>query len=315
MKNLLSILFFKMLLLGSTVYAQQSIDGTIPFQSDPAKKYSLYIPSSYEEGTENPAFLGLHPLNTRRWNAQSWRDTLRTFAESNGVILICPDGGADGRIDDPIDTAFTTFLLDSVMKAYSIDDEAMYVIGFSWGGRTTYTYGLGRPDKFRGYIPIGAAINGLNEIGGVLNNAKDENIFIIHGSADAPATRFYPARQALLDAGACLRDTLVPGIGHTIDFVGRNALLTQAYVWLSQSPCSTTGYQTPEPGSDWALPNPWPSGHELHVPPGINLLAITDLNGNQFDSLQHITGSGQGVYLVSYITSDSKISTKKLVIF
>ena len=105
-----------------TAFAQERIDGTLAFQTDPAKKYSIYIPSSYDANTPNQLMLGLHPLNTSRWDAESWCDTLIQFAEMNDLLLICPDGGSDGAIDDPIDTAFTTVILDSMLQWYAVDE-------------------------------------------------------------------------------------------------------------------------------------------------------------------------------------------------
>jgi predicted esterase len=227
-------------------FAQTRLDETIPFMADPAKGYSIFLPSSYDEAVSNPVFLALHPLNTRRWNAISWTDTLSAFAESNGLVLIAPDGGADGRIDDPIDTAFTTFLLDSMFRRYNLDEDKLYAIGFSWGGRTTYTYGLSNVDRFSGFVPIGAAINGLNEIGGLVDRSRDKPFFVIHGSNDATNTRYFPAVTALEDNGACLMDTLMPGIGHTIDFPGRNALLSAAYTWLKEQNCGLTSAREEE---------------------------------------------------------------------
>jgi len=115
--------------------AQQRIDGNFAFQTDPAKKYSLYIPTSYNANVPNKMMLGLHPFNTARWNGISWCDTLINFAEMNSLILVCPDGGLDGKIDDAIDTAFTSALLDSARIWYNIDTEKTYVMGFSWGGK------------------------------------------------------------------------------------------------------------------------------------------------------------------------------------
>lgn len=232
--------FFVLCVFAGSLVAQERIDGTVNFQTDPRKKFSLYIPSSYDASTPNAAFLALHPWNTARWNARTWRDTLSHFAEVNGLILIAPDGGLDGQVDDQIDTAFATYLLDSMNMAYNINQDEVYVIGFSWGGRTTYTYGLSNADRFAGYIPIGAAINGTSEIMDIVNEAKDEKFYIIHGSNDRPGTRFTPARRALMNEEACVEDTLLSGVGHTIDFAGRNDLLNKAYKWLKSTNCGTT---------------------------------------------------------------------------
>jgi predicted esterase len=238
MKKLL-LTFSTLFILLSPAFAQNSIDGDFIWESDPEKGYSLYIPSDYVDGTAHRAMLALHPWNTSRWDAFSWRDTLIDFAEANSLILICPDGGPDGQIDDPIDTSFTTALLDSVESWYDIDTAKVYVMGFSWGGRTTYTYGLLRPQRLKGFIPIGAAIEGTSTVTPDLQNAANGRpVYIVHGSLDDPNTRFYPVRDALDAAGAILKDTLMSGVGHTIDFPNRNAILGRAFQWVDSVNCA-----------------------------------------------------------------------------
>ena len=225
-------------LLSIQLIAQQRIDGNFAFQTDPAKKYSLYIPSTYSAGTANKMMLGLHPFNTSRWDAESWCDTLIGFAETNGLILVCPDGGADGQVDDAIDTAFTSALLDSARIWYNIDTEKTYVMGFSWGSRTTYTYGLSRPTVFGGYLPIGAAITNTIEVTVPLqNNSADKAVYIIHGSFDSPNTRFYPVRDSLIAKGAIVNTNLLSGVGHTIDFANRDNILSTGYKWIDSVNC------------------------------------------------------------------------------
>lgn len=227
-----------LLCLSTVLLAQVRIDGNFAFQTDPAKKYSIYIPSGYEAGVPHRMMLGLHPFNTATWDGMAWCDTLTDFAEANNLILVCPDGGADGRIDDPIDTAFTSVLLDSMAIWYNIDLEKVYAMGFSWGGLTTYTYGLFHSDRFGGYIPIGAAINGTNEVSGIIQYASSKPFYLVHGAQDSPNTRFYPMRSALMANGAIEKDTLMPGVGHTINFPNRNPILSMAYQWIDSVNCA-----------------------------------------------------------------------------
>jgi predicted esterase len=217
--------------------AQTRVDGAFPFESDPAKKYSLYIPSGYEEGTPHRLMIGFHPLNTARWDAESWCDTLLVFAEQNDLLLACPDGGPDGRVDDPIDFAFTHALLDSVSAWYSVDAAKVYAMGFSWGGRATYEFGLMNPGIFGGFVPIGAAITGTNEVQDIIENATGKPFYIVHGANDIPNTRFFPIRQALIDNGAFVESLLMTGVGHTIDFPNRNEILGTAFQWVDSVNC------------------------------------------------------------------------------
>ena len=235
--------------------SQQAIDGNFEFQSDPAKKYSLYIPSNYVEGQENAAMLALHPLNVNRWDAQAWRDTLIQFAETNDLILICPDGGTDGRIDDAIDTAFTTALMDSVHNWYNIDDENVFIMGFSWGGRTVYTYGLRRTDIFKGFMIIGPAIT-ISDVSDVIDNASNKAFFLINGGNDNPNTRFTPFVDALGNLNACLDTRFLTGVGHTIDFNNRNQILTEGYNYLKTENCSLSSIRNLPTSALNIFPNP-----------------------------------------------------------
>jgi predicted esterase len=229
MKNVLLLI---LIFTGSVISAQQRIDSSFPFQTDPNKKYSIYVPSSYVQGTPINLMLGFHPLNTSRWDAESWCDTLIDFAEANNLLLVCPDGGADGKVDDAIDTAFTTELLDSMDVWYTINHQRKYIMGFSWGGLTTYKYGLSNAQTFAGFMPIGAAINGTTPINSILSNANGKGFYVVHGANDSPSSRYTPLINGLTSNNAILNSKLMPGVGHTIDFPNRNQILTTAYLWL-----------------------------------------------------------------------------------
>lgn len=238
MKHIIST-FILVFCVSTLSMAQTQINNSIPFQTDDSKDYSIVVPSSYLEGEPIAAFLALHPWNTDRWNGETWCEELADFAEANDVILVCPDGGADGKIDDPIDTAFTTFLLDSAFQWYDIDPTKLYAIGFSWGGKTTYTYGLNHIDKFAGLLPIGAAVN-ASEVNGISQNIDGKPVYVVHGSFDSPNTRFYPLVNAMEGNGGCVETNLLQGVGHTIDFDNQVEILTTAYDYLKENACTTT---------------------------------------------------------------------------
>ncbi|UTW64135.1 T9SS type A sorting domain-containing protein [bacterium SCSIO 12741] len=241
MKSIFILLATGLCLWGN---AQQSVDQSFTFQGT-SKKYSLYIPSGYQSSTPAKMMLGMHPFNTNRWDAEAWRDTLTDFAEANQLLLVCPDGGPDGNILDPIDTAFTSALLDSVHQWYSIDSQNQYIMGFSRGGQATYVYGLDNAPRFGGYIVIGAAASASDLTNPRRANADGEPFAILHGSGDAPGFRFTPLRDALQSNNAVVWDTLMPNVGHTIDFTNRNALLTQAFQFVD----SVNNYVAPQPTS------------------------------------------------------------------
>ena len=224
------------LVLSVLAVAQEKIDSFFALQTEPKKEYSLYIPSNYIEGTPNQLVLALHPLHQVWGNSTTWRDTLTEFTETNNLILAAPDGGVDGRIDDPIDKAFMTALLDSVENWYTIDTDKEFILGFSLGARATYFYGLENHTRFAGFLTIGAFINGTGGLReSCLSNTQNKPFYIMHGDKDNTApieTAFFPIRDELIKRGAIVESLILEGVGHTIYFPNRDEILTTAYNWL-----------------------------------------------------------------------------------
>jgi predicted esterase len=315
----LSHILFVCLFFTSSISSQEIIDGEVPFQNDPAKKFSLYIPQAYDEEVPNKLIIGFHPFNTSRWDAKSWRDTLQNFSESVNAIMLCPDGGLDGKVDDPIDTAFTSFILDSIRQTYNIDDTKIFAMGFSWGGRTTYTYGLNRPNLFEGHLVIGAAINGLNEIGQLIDNAENKSFYLVHGSNDAVSTRYTPAKTALENANACIEGELLQGVGHTIDFPNRNQILLDAFNWLENRACGLSGNTSTTQTSQVIYPNPSDGYFNVSNLKDYIIDGLYDCNGNLVRYKN--TGNGisvnqpvSGLYFLRIYSDKGKPTVHKLLV-
>lgn len=282
--------------------------------------------------------LALHPFNTVRWDAESWCDTLINFAESNDLLLICPDGGLNGKVDDQIDTAFTTALLDSMKIWYNVDTTNIYAMGFSWGARTTYTYGLSNTDVFGGFIPIGAAITRTNEVTvNLQQNSKDEAFYIIHGSLDSPTIRYTPVRDSLIAKGAIVKTNYLSGVGHTIDFSGRDSILTVGFNWID-SVNNAQLVSLPEVNANneqklLIFPNPIKAGKAIQFELGTNFkeqsaeIVVRQVDGKKVSNhLQTLTKGvnsvnfkgkdlSKGIYLVSIrLTKDNQTFNQEIVV-
>ncbi len=328
----LSALFF----FAANCLAQTQIDGSFPFQTDLDKKYTLIVPSTYDANSPTKVMLGLHPLNPARWSGKTWCEYLTEFAENNNLLLVCPDGGLDGKIDDPIDTAFTSVLLDSVGIWYQIQSDKVYAMGFSWGGRTTYTYGLSNTDRLHGFMPIGAAMSGVN-INAIASNAAEQPFYFIHGGNDNPNGNLNPFKDLLEDNGAFINSKVLPGVGHTIDFADNLAILTEAYIWIDSVNCDTSSVSAlsfPKKQTlPWSIaPNPVHSGEHIRLE-GIafgekikhyslfdiegRLLRKEKVNiGSEEKVLKGITTQGleSGLYFLMIERADGRQETQRLVI-
>jgi len=248
--TILTVLLF----ISLSIVGQTTVEGSF-MVNNIQKSYAIYVPENYDPSVPNAMMLGFHPLNINRWDAVSWRDTLIQFSETNDLLLVCPDGGPDGRVDDDIDTLFTSMLVDSVAQWYTVDQEEKYIMGFSVGGLATYTYGLRRTDEYKGLLAIGAAVN-ISDLQDVLPLAANQTTYVLHGSLDAINTRYTPIVNALEQVGACVTTNLLSGVGHTIDFPDRNNILTDAYNVLKNSTCGLSSSQDVEITDIVISPNP-----------------------------------------------------------
>ena len=113
-------------------------------------------------------------------------------------------------------------------------------MGFSWGGRTVYSYGLNHVERFAGFMPIGAAANSFSGKEAWFENAKDQPFYLIHGSKDSPKSRFTRFLNALERNEACVNSKLLEGIGHTVDFENRTQIYTDAFNWLDRQVCGNS---------------------------------------------------------------------------
>ncbi|MEM6343256.1 MAG: hypothetical protein AAF927_05230 [Bacteroidota bacterium] len=220
-----------------------SLDGQIRAYDGTARDYSLYFPSSYNGKKSMPLMVSFHPYGKYRWNAKSWRDTLQNFAEANQVILLCPDGGLDGRTDQADDLSLALQLVQSTRRKYNIDAKQIYAMGHSWGAKAALKFGLSHPEMLNGLLLVGMSSEmAASEFAPFYARSRNMRIYILHGQYDSPTTRFQPLHDQLMRGGACLEFEIMKGVGHTIHFAGRDNRLSKALKWIQQSPC----YQIPQ---------------------------------------------------------------------
>ena len=168
------------------------------------------------------------------------------------------------------------------------------------------------------------------------NNSVGKPVYIIHGSNDSPNTRFYPVRDALIAKGAIVNTLLQSGVGHTIDFPNRDAILTTAYHWIDSVNCanlttSTLGIE--KSTGVFLFPNPISKGEGLRIDLTLNngaqkaLIQLFDLNGKQLRNLNVVVENGvnrvtkeltnipNGIYMISVeLEKDGTIIHERIII-
>lgn len=291
-KHLLNILMI--VISTGALFSQQTLDQSFQFPTGGTfKKYHIYVPSAYNTSTSSKLMVGFHPFNTSRWDGKSWRDSLISFAEYHDLLLVCPDGGSDGSIDDQVDYDFTTALIDSMKQWYNIDPFQVFGVGFSVGGKAVYEYGLKNHQIFKGFITMGAAISDPTFVDDVISNAKCKNYYIIHGDKDDPNTRYYPIKASLENNQARVNAILMAGIGHTFDFPNRLSIMIKAFNYIDTASCNYTGITDYQEEQIELYPNPVQSGNSV----------LLNWSGHQAVSVSVYSISGEKISSKKYKNS------------
>jgi predicted peptidase len=195
--------------------------------------YRLFLPKDYDAKKKYPLILFLHGAGERGGDneaqlvhAQVLRFISDEVAAKQPCILVAPQCPKDGswgglrlgakkrpagseKSSSPMKLALA--LLDSLDKEFPIDPDRRYVTGLSMGGYGSFALCLARPDYFAAAVPIcgGTDASKLKDVSSVA-------FWVFHGGAD-PVVKPELSRdavKALKEAGAAVKYTEYPGVGH-----------------------------------------------------------------------------------------------------
>ena len=109
---------------------------TLDFQ-DLARLYRIYIPGGPVTRKSYPLVINLHGEGDNAQDQMDWT-AMNVIAEREGFIVVYPEGvdgtwntSLQGEIDD---VGFINELLDEIVSKYPVDNDRIYVCGFSTGG-------------------------------------------------------------------------------------------------------------------------------------------------------------------------------------
>ena len=112
------------------------------------REFTVYIPQSYEEGTQVPLLFNFHGYGSSAY-AQIGYGDFRDLSEQHNFIIVIPQGSllqgtshwnvkgwTSASTTDDID--FTSEMIDRISAEYSIDLTRVYATGMSNGGFMSY---------------------------------------------------------------------------------------------------------------------------------------------------------------------------------
>jgi len=169
---------------------QQTINASIT-HGGLQRDYTLYIPASYSAGTEIPLVFNFHGYTSNAFQ-QMWYGDFRTIADTEGFIIVHPDGTLDNSgishwnvgwggstVDD---IGFTSSLIDSISSEYSVNLSRVYSTGMSNGGFMSYQLACELSDRIAAIASVTGSMNT-----GWFNNCNPNHpmpVMEIHGTLD-----------------------------------------------------------------------------------------------------------------------------------
>lgn len=147
-----ALLFLFIMLKASTSLAQTDSILNVKCDADTVRSYSLLLPRNYHKQQKYPVIFLFDPVARGKMAV----DLYRRAATEYGFILIASNNSRNGPMGESLNAANAMFT--DAFKKYSIDEQQVYLGGFSGGARVATTIGL-QSSGIAGIIACGAGFS------------------------------------------------------------------------------------------------------------------------------------------------------------
>lgn len=113
----------------------------------------MHVPASYDHEVPTALILAMHGTGgDGNWMLGMWKD----MAEATGCLLLCPtDTGPNvGFAATDVERQTTLSALRWARRSFNVDENALFLTGFSRGGHMTWDLGLRFPDMWAALCPM-----------------------------------------------------------------------------------------------------------------------------------------------------------------
>ena len=194
------------------------ITTTIKFDSI-VRTLHYYIPGNYNPSNQHRLVLGLHGCDTTVNNpGEIFRNQIEFLADRLNAVVVCPEGLRSEYGFMGAEPSFVLAVIDSAMTDYKIDQQFVYMTGFSCNGYTTTAFGTHKIFPFRGILPFNPAYVESDFSDGSFIYTTHVPTCICAGTEDPGYNLDLRLRDSLLANKAPLLFNEMHGIGHTTDF-------------------------------------------------------------------------------------------------
>jgi len=191
------------------------------------RPYCVYVPPKYDASEPTPLFVYLHGGVSRKdlpedplayVNGCKFLSTAR----ERGWFLLCPFGQAGATWWDSVGMENVLGQIAAVKSRYNIDDDRVWLGGFSDGGSAAFLYAMAVPGPFGAFV----ALNGHMGVGSLdgdlstfVSNMAGSAVYAVTTENDGlyPTRLMAPTLDMAMRAGARLTYRCLPG-QHEFDY-------------------------------------------------------------------------------------------------
>jgi len=161
------------------------------------KEFLIYEPKNFKSKEETPLLIFLHGMGKRGTNVSTLKGMAKYItkhSEKHSVLTVLPQCLKNPKTGKGWwNSNDLNIFLEQVKKTYKIDENRIYLCGFSMGGFGTWAWAMDKPKTFAAIAPMAG--------GGDVKKVKvlkDLPIWAFHGKKDT--TVKYEKTKVLIDA-------------------------------------------------------------------------------------------------------------------
>lgn len=276
----------------------------------------FYIPPSFDFNQPATVIIGQHGLGTPD-NSMQIRTFLTPVGDSLNAIVMCPDPYLQ---DQPKSRAALNEAIDSALTWYDIDENEMYIAGYSAGSDVAAQYVFENPEHpMKGLIwhsPGFFANPDMN------NQATFPPVCLCWGSSDFVSI----LQNSTLDntfSGSQVPylHITIPNVGHTMDYPEFPAVMMECIDFIDAN--SSVGIEESDNNPIRVYPNPVKVGQDISIEgiDGEANVTVIDISGKIIQSISLnklnknliINNLNSGYYILN-VTSEKSVYNLKLYV-
>jgi predicted esterase len=193
--------------------------------------YYLYIPKNYDYRKKTPLLVYLHGGVSRKELITDFGESIKEnpfvkIAEQQGYILLFPLGQSGATWWDSVGMANVLQQVRATKQQYNIDDDRVFMAGFSDGASGSFLFAMTYPSYFAGFLPLNGHPGVGSEAGEIQTyfvNLFNRPLYVVNTDEDNlyPAYEIKEMMALAQEAGGDIFYRIYTGIGHEFDYADK----------------------------------------------------------------------------------------------